>query len=72
MCQAWGKKSFAQATNSQVRELIINVEELKILLEEITIDGNMVIMELLQEKIEEEKKRTYNNREHKKIGCSKK
>lgn len=70
MCIARRKKSFVQATNSQIKELKINMEELGKLQKEVTINDNMAIMELMQDEIEEEGRktiifRTYSNRAHK-------
>lgn len=49
-----GNKSFARATNCQRKELKINMDGLKQLQEEATINGNTAVVELLREEIEEE------------------
>lgn len=51
------KKSFAETTNSQVKDLHFNLDMLKKLQEEIVIDGNTAIMDLIEEEIEEERRR---------------
>lgn len=42
------EKSFAQTTNSQIKDLKINMEEFQKSQNEITINGNTAIMELMQ------------------------
>lgn len=64
------KKSFAEVTRSQVGELHVDLDMLKKLQEEVVIDGSTAIMDLIEEEMEEEKRkmvtfRTYSNRTHK-------